>query len=270
LAVVAPGRADQLESAIRVQVDIAAGRAPGAYDLEGYLVLPSAIGRAPLALIAHGTPRDPAARRRDVRAYNYAGIAREFAQFGWASAVVLRRGYGSSQGEFVEGIQNCTEPGYVEAGQETASELAAIAAALLKRPDIEPRILLVGLGTGAFGALAADRTVMPGLTAVINFSGGNGSLAPFRVCAETELIDALHNFGARHRRPTLWLYAEDDSYFAPILVGKMLSAYRRAGGRADLTMYSVVGRDGHAALFFGRPDLWRAKVSRFLANLPPL
>ncbi len=154
-------------------------------------------------------------------------------------------------------------------GQEIADELAAIAATLIHRPEIEPRLVIAGLSLGGFGALAVERASVPGLAGIVNFSGGHGSLAPFRVCAVDELVSAIGRFGQRNRLPTLWLYAEDDSYFGPKLVSRMLTAYRGAGGRAELVMHSVVGRDGHDALVFGRPDLWRAKVQRFLQALPP-
>jgi pimeloyl-ACP methyl ester carboxylesterase len=257
-----------LEAVIRVPIDIATGRHPGRYELEGYLVMPSSVGRAPLALIAHGSPRDPASRAR-FKAVNFAGVAREFAGMGWASAVVLRRGYGTSQGNFAEGIISCEKPGYAEAGQEIARELAAIATALSKRPEFEARSIIVGLSVAGFGALAVPREAVPGLAGIINFSGGHGSLAPFRVCAEDELVAAVREFGIRSRLPTLWLYAEDDSYIGPQLVARMHSAFRRAGGQAELVMFSVVGRDGHDALVFGRPDLWRGRVSRYLQALPP-
>lgn len=261
-------QAAPLEAGIKVSIELKNGRQPGRYELDGYLVMPSSIGRAPLVLIAHGSPRDPAQRAR-MTAENFAGVAREFASLGWASAIVLRRGYGTSQGNFVEGIASCGAPGYDTAGQETADELAAIAASLVHRPEIEPRIVIAGLSVGGFGALGVERAAVPGLAGIVNFSGGHGSLAPFRVCAEDQLVGAVQHFGQRNRLPTLWLYAEDDSYFGPKLVGRMLGAYRSAGGRAELVMYSVVGRDGHDALIFGRPDLWRAKVQRFLQALPP-
>jgi pimeloyl-ACP methyl ester carboxylesterase len=260
-------RAAPLEAEIRVPIDIATGRHPGHYELEGFLVMPSSVGRAPLALIAHGSPRDPTSRAR-FKAVNFAGVAREFAGMGWASAVVLRRGYGTSQGSFAEGI-SCDKPDYVAAGQETARELAAIAAALGKRPEFEPRTIIVGLSVAGFGALAVPRDAVPGLVGIVNFSGGHGSLAPFRVCAEDELVGAVREFGTRSRLPTLWLYAEDDSYIGPQLVARMHTAFRRAGGHAELVMFSVVGRDGHDALVFGRPDLWRGRVSRYLQALPP-
>jgi pimeloyl-ACP methyl ester carboxylesterase len=263
-----PLHAAPLEAEIRVRIELTTGRQPGTYELEGFLVMPSSVGRAPLALIAHGSPRDPGGRAR-MKAVNFAGVAREFAGMGWASAVVLRRGYGSSDGSFAEGITSCEQPGYAEAGQETARELAAIATALSKRPEFEPRTIIVGLSVAGFGALAVPRDAAPGLTGIINFSGGHGSLAPFRVCVEEELVGAIGRFGAKNRTPTLWLYAEDDSYFGPQLVARMHAAYRRAGGLAELVMFSGVGRDGHDALVFGRPDLWRGRVSRYLQALPP-
>ncbi|MGH6754039.1 MAG: alpha/beta hydrolase family protein, partial [Bradyrhizobium sp.] len=75
--------------------------AAGPAGLEAMLVRPSGSGRYPLALISHGTPRDPAGRAT-MSPYGTYRQAIEFARRGFAALVVMRRGYGDSGGRYAE------------------------------------------------------------------------------------------------------------------------------------------------------------------------
>ena len=69
--------------------------------LEALLVRPNAPGRYPLALIAHGSPRS-AVERPNTTPLAMLPQALEFARRGWAALIVMRRGYGSSDGGWAE------------------------------------------------------------------------------------------------------------------------------------------------------------------------
>ena len=45
--------------------------------------------------------------------------------------------------------------------------------------------------------------------------------------------------------PTLWLYAENDSFFRGDYVRKLHEAYVAKGGRAEFHMFEPIGKDGH-------------------------
>jgi hypothetical protein len=48
----------------------------------------------------------------------------------------VRRGYGKTGGAWEEGFGNCNAPYYVEAGLETARDIAAAVAYLRERPEV--------------------------------------------------------------------------------------------------------------------------------------
>jgi hypothetical protein len=82
------------------------------------------------------------------------------------------------------------------------------------------------------------------------------------------LVAAAARYGATARIPTLWLYAANDSFFAPDLARKMSDAFIRAGGRAEYVPLPAFGSDGHRV--FGAADgraLWQRPVETFLDTL---
>ena len=72
-----------------------------------------------------------------------------------------------------------------------------------------------------------------------------GALKADRNCDEDGLVAAFASFGVRSRVPTLWLYAENDSFFGPGLVRRLHGAYTREGGAATLAQFGPLGNDGH-------------------------
>jgi dienelactone hydrolase len=65
--------------------------------------------------------------------------------------------------------------------------------------------------------------------------------------------------------PTLWLYAENDSYFAPALSQRMADAFRSAGGNAVFDLVPATGREGHGLIDDAAPTAeWIAPLASFL------
>ena len=82
------------------------------------------------------------------------------------------------------------------------------------------------------------------------------------------LVAAAAAFGRTTRIPTLWIYSENDTYFAPHLSGAMAEAFRAAGGPVDYTLLPAFGDDGHfMAERAGSDSVWGPVVERFLARL---
>ena len=113
--------------------------------------------------------------------------------------------------------------------------------------------------------LAWASTRPEGLAGVVNVSGGTGSPSAGKNCDAEALLSAFASFGAHSRAPTLWLYAENDSFFPPALVRRLRAAYAKGGGRADLTLFAPIREDGHElwGQFDGR-TLWLPVLDRFL------
>jgi len=227
---------------------------------------PEGPGPFPLALINHGLPRSAAERLEVTGRYHEQSL--EFVRRGFIVINPVRRGFGRTGGTFTEGNYDCAAPGYYESGLESAKDIQATIDYARGRSDIDTgRILLVGQSAGGFGALAAASMPIPGLIGVVSFAGGRGSRGPNDVCAEDHLIDAYMRFATTSRAPTLWIYTENDAYFGPGLVRRLVDAYRNRGGKVDLRLLGPHGDDGHA--FFGSPQniaLWSKILDHFLAT----
>src|SRR6476469_5366708 len=96
------------------------------YALEGLVVRPDDNAPHPLALINHGSPRD-AGDRPGMSPNRLWLQAAAFARRGWTAVTFLRRGYGRSQGGWVENYGSCGSPDYTSAGRTAAADLAAVA-----------------------------------------------------------------------------------------------------------------------------------------------
>ncbi len=235
------------------------------YSLEALIVKPGGIaGRLPIALIAHGSPRDRTQRPK-FRVRSQLSLARDLAHRGWLAVAFLRRGFGESQGPFAEGF-TCPAPDYRKALATAAEDIEAIRVAVAKRPDADgTRVLGLGVSVGGASMLTWSATRPEGLVGVVNLSGGTGSLVPEQNCDEDALVSAFASYGVRSRVPTLWLYAENDGFFGPDLVRRMHAAFTQGGGNAKLDLFGPVGNDGHQlwSLFEGRM-LWLPVLDRFL------
>jgi hypothetical protein len=82
------------------------------------------------------------------------------------------------------------------------------------------------------------------------------------------LVVAAGRYGSTARIPTLWLYAANDSFFAPDLARKMFDAFVRAGGRAEFVALPAFGSDGHQLFSAaGGRALWQPPIEKFLDAL---
>ena len=213
--------------------------------LEALFVRPNEPGRYPLALLAHGAPR-AAADRAAMTPLAMLPQALEFARRGFAVVVVMRRGYGGSDGGWAESFGSCDNANYVAAGNAGAADLKTTLEFVSHRPDVDPtRMIAVGVSAGGFTTIALTADPPSGLVAAISFAGGRGSLDSDRVCRPDRLIDAFHSYGKSSRVPMLWVYAENDHFFGPALAQKFKSAFADGGSQVDFIAAPAFGNDGH-------------------------
>ena len=237
--------------------------AAGSRGLEAMLLRPAGSRRYPLALLSHGTPRDPTARA-SMSPYVSYRQALEFARRGFAALVVMRRSYGDSGGQYAENSGPCGRRDYMVAARESASDLRAAVEAVNRRSDVTTSgMIAVGVSAGGFASLALSADAPPGLSAAINFAGGRGSRADDDVCDEDRLVAAFATMGRTSRVPTLWIYSENDKFFGPDLAQRMYTAYTGAGGRAQFIKAPAFGDDGHFIYSRAIPQ-WTPVVDAFL------
>ena len=239
----------------------------GPVKLEALLVYPNDGAKHPVALISHGSPRSANARPR-MSALYYLPIAYEFARRGYAVAVVLRRGYGTSGGGWAEGFGACPHPNYIKAAQAASVDLHGTVNYLstLKQFDTK-KIIAVGFSAGGFATLAFTAFNPPaGLKAAISFAGGRGSLSNDNVCRTDALISAFGTFGKTSRVPTLWVYAQNDHFFNPELAQQFFTAFTKAGGNATFIHANSFGKEGHFLFSQAGIPRWTPLVDNFLKN----
>jgi len=227
--------------------------------------------RLPLVVINHGTSE---ANRISVSMPVYYWLSRWFVERGYAVVLPQRRGHGATGGNLVEAIGDCSSPHHYRSGLIAAEDVGAAVSYMAQQPFVDPaRIVVAGISTGGWASLALAGSRPDLVAAVVNFAGGRGGHAWGRngaVCGEAELIEAAGEYAHTARAPTLWLYAQNDSYFGPKLAARMAAAWKAGGGGVEYVPLGAYGQEGHAiADDRAGWDLWGDSLDRFLkANVP--
>jgi len=258
-----PERGRLREQVFRVPIAVRGQDAP--LLLVATVFRPPGPGPFPLALVNHGSPRS-AADRRAITRHRYSAASAWFVARGYAVAVPSRRGYATSEGDFIEGPGPCAAPRYEAAGETSANDIAGCLAWFRQQPFVAPEsVVLVGQSAGGWGVLALAARGPPGVRCVLNFAGGRGSPSAGVVCAPDRLAQAAAAFGARTRIPSLWIYARNDTYQPPEVSQRVAAAYRGAGGPASYHLLPPFKQDGHG-LFADRDGVpvWAPLVAPFL------
>jgi len=243
------------------------------YLLQARVCRPPSAAPARVVVIAHGSPPDAGARpgMRPVRCESEA--ARWFLDRGFVVIAAMRRGYGETGGYWAEGSGRCPEVDYARAGLETARDIAATVEYAATLPFARPQgMVLVGQSAGGWGAIAYNATPHPRVTAIINMAGGRGGHQEFTAnsnCRPDLLAAAAGQLARGATTPMLWVYSQNDSFFAPSIAAALYSAYTQNGGRAEFQQPGSFGNDGHG-LFFGTggSQIWGPIVERYLAGRP--
>ena len=224
--------------------------------------------RRALAILNHGSPvsgRDQMQRPR------FAAAASWFVQQGYVVVAPLRRGYGETGGRWNENYGSCEAGDFYGAGIEAAKDVdAAVQYMRTQRFALPDRTLIVGLSAGGWATVAYSARNPAGVSAMVNFAGGRGGRnmnLPNNNCAPRNLVEAAGKFGRTARVPTLWIYAQNDSFFDPKLSRDMANAYKAAGGNVDFRLLPAFGSDGHG--LFAADDgvpVWSPLVQSFIAS----
>ncbi|WP_296739241.1 alpha/beta hydrolase [Mesorhizobium sp.] len=229
------------------------------YRLDSLVVKKSeAKGPLPVALITHGTALS-ISENRAKSVENFSWRARDMAARGWLAVVVIRRGYGRSDGPFLK--DTCEKPHIKLDLEAAADDLQAVIDVLKKRPDVDSsRIIAMGDSMGGATAVALGARNPAGLVGVVSVSGGL-----HLNCAgwEDKLVETYRAYGATSHVPNLWLYAKNDEYFGPAVVDRMQTAFIEGGANLSLKEIDPFQKEGHG-LFLGGGVQWLDKLDYFL------
>ena len=231
---------------------------------------PPGAGPFPLAVINHGSTQNEL-RRAGYAAPQYTALTEWLVAHGYAVAVPQRPGHGKTGGTYYEDQGGCANADFRKAGLNTAASIAAAIDFMIHQPFIRKNgAVAIGQSAGGWGVLALASQNYPPVKAVIAFAPGRGGRidgVTGRNCAPDRLVAAARQFGEKTRIPSLWIYAENDSYFPPELSKRLVEGFRMAGGRADFHLLPPVGSEGHD-LIHSREGaaLWAPLLEKFLNN----
>ena len=232
--------------------------------LDALLVSVDLPDKRPLVVITHGSSRDTQAHR-EVTPWAMLPQAIWFARRGFIVLVVVRRGYGASEGEpDYAGTGHCPQSDYQKASENAAEDLAVAIDYGSRLPGVDStRAIAAGISTGGMATVALTAHAPKNLIAAINFAGGRGSRADHDVCNPGSPVSAYRSFGKHSRVPMLWIYSENDKYFWPELAHQFDAAFRSGGGQDEFIQAPPVGVDGHRLFSQGIP-IWTPMVDAFL------
>jgi len=232
---------------------------------------PSGAGPFPLLVMNHGTTQN-AERRRMLPAPDFGTLAQWFVRRGFVVALPQRPGHGETGGVYHEDQGGCDDADFAGAGRGAAGSITAAVGYLAAQRFVRrTAVVVAGQSAGGWAALALASRAPAGLAGVIDFAGGLGGRSfdrPDNNCAPDRLIATAAEYGRTTRVPSLWVYAENDSYFPPRLSRAMAEAYRAAGGHVDYALLPAFGADGHfMADTDGSESVWGPVVERFLGKI---
>jgi dienelactone hydrolase len=225
---------------------------------------------ARVVLINHGKPSDAdAAKIKPAACTNEA--VRWFLTRGYLVVLGVRRGYGETGGDLAETSGSCSATSLVHAALEGARDVDALLHYATALPYAQPEhVVVVGQSVGGWVTDGYDSVPHPHVAAMISMAGGHGGHIhniPNNNCRPDQLVIAAGLLGKTAVTPMLWIYTENDTYFAPALAKGMHDAFTAAGGQAEFHQLPPFHADGHA-LFFGSggSEIWGPLMEDYLSR----
>jgi len=236
---------------------------------------PDDAARAPVVVIAHGAPSDPARIGEMQPTGCDSEPARWFNDRGYIVVFALRRGFGGSTGPMVESTVRCDRPSYFRPALAAARDIDATVKYATALPYAQPTgAIVIGQSTGGWATIAYDSVPHPQVAALISMAGGTGGHAygePGQICDPEAFLAATKRFGQISISPMLWVYAQNDSFFPPDWVRQMASIYQRTGSKLIVAQVPPYGQDGHGLFYApGGSQVWGPIIQNYLAVLPSL
>jgi dienelactone hydrolase len=225
--------------------------------------------RRPLVVINHGTDE---ATRLAVSMPVYYWMSRWFVDRGYVVVLPQRRGHGATGGPLAEAIGDCAHPDHYASGNVAADDIEAAIDFMTQQSFVAgDGVVVVGVSTGGWASLALAARNLPQVQTIVNFSGGRGGHAYGQrnaICGMEALLAAARLYASTAREPTIWFYAENDSYFGPKFVESLARTWSASGGQVEKHIFPPYGAEGHTIADDRRGwDIWGPSLDSFLHRM---
>ena len=226
---------------------------------------PDGDGPFPILILNHG--RSGTNRAQPAR-FRFTAQSRYFVNRGFAVFVPTRIGYGElGTDPDPEESGYCKSKNYAPSAEAASTEIIAALDYAKQQAYVDPkRVVIVGQSVGGYTSVATAAKNPPGVIAAINFAGGAGGdpeTHPGEPCEGFKLEQMYAKFGSTSKVPMLWVYTENDLFFAPKYSQAWFNAFTKAGGTAEFHLMPAFEKNGHN-LFAKGIKLWTPLVDRFL------
>jgi dienelactone hydrolase len=235
------------------------------YHLEAMLYFPvDGKNRHPLIIMTHGrNGPNPAIDNREV--FRYRPLNEALASRGFLVMMVVRRGYGDSDGPDSEYRESPEESGLAGAKDMKA----AVDYMSTKSYVQKDRIVIIGQSQGGWIALAASTLRIEGVLGAVNISGainfrGASGNSIRSATVEDQLNNSAMIYGKLSKAPTLWIYAENDNHL-PGTIKRWFDSFIKAGGKGELVIKPPYKDRGHAIV--NEPDLYIDDILNFFKEI---
>ncbi len=238
--------------------------------LEVVIYRPFGPGPFPAVMFNHGSTGNGDDPAQFKVTYTSEAVAKFFADRGWLVAFPQRRGRGTSDGLYDEGFTpdrsrySCLAEPALAGFEHALLDVDAAAEYLASRGDVD-RTRMLSAGTSRGGILAVVHAARrPDLfDGAVNFVGGWLGEG----CQDALTVNrGAFVRGAAFPGPTIWLYANNDSFYSLSHSRGNFDAFVAAGGDGVFDVYTrAPSLNGH--FLANDPDLWTTALDAFIGLL---
>jgi len=233
------------------------------YKLEYRLIRPVDSLPHPLVIMTHGRygPHPP---RNNVEVDGYRNICTALAERGYVVMMLVRRGYGNSDGPDSE-LKNTP----YECGLEASKDLLSAVEYMKTKPYVDPsKIVIMGHSQGGWAAIAFSTLKADGVLGTVNLSGGTNYLgidSDSLSMRHAKWISDCGEYGKINMIPTLWIYSPNDQAIPGDTSQSMFKGFQDNGGKGTFVMKLAYPGDGH--WFFDEPEFYVSDLMDFFNTI---
>lgn len=233
------------------------------YRLEYRIYRPNDSLTHPLVIMTHGrNGPQPSINPNEIQGYSVMNTA--LANRGYAVMMLVRRGYGNS-----DGPDNELKDTPYESGLEAAKDLQSAVEFMKNQPYVNPnKIIVMGHSQGGWAAIAFSTLTVHGVLGTVNLSGGVNYTT-----IQTDPISTVYSkwaadcgeYGKIAKIPSLWIYAPNDLSIPAIASQSMYNSFRNENTLATFIMKPAYGSNGH--LYCDEPSFFMDDLIQFFNNI---
>lgn len=235
--------------------------------LEATTFRPDGAGPFPLVIINHGANKTaPSDGPWNYRPDN---AIRWFISRGYGVVVLIRRGYGRSEGKRST-LDTSTWASFKKTLDERANDINSTVDYFRRQSFVVgDSIVLTGISAGGNAVLAAASKNPEGVKGVITFAPGGWNVNRDELYQPDLVESSIKKLGSTNKLPILWVYVVNDQHYSPKLARFYFKAYTsESDAEQELVIFPPSGEDGHG--LFQRDDgseIWGPLAEKFLERV---